>query len=148
MGFEDTKLYFEDVQIGQECPTFVRQVDLMHWNRYAAVNDEFVQIHMDEEAGKKAGMKGVFGMGNLRYGYLHNMLREWAGMACVIRKVEVQHRAINYNNDTLTCKGKVSKKYQADGENRVDLDVLVLNQDGASLSIGTATIALPSRAKK
>ncbi|MEE9285862.1 MAG: hypothetical protein V3V35_09075, partial [Dehalococcoidia bacterium] len=102
MGIEDT-LYFEDVTEGQEVPTFQRQTDLMHWNRYAAVNEEFVYIHMDQEAGLKSGMKGVFGMGNLRYGYLHNMLRAWMGLSGDIKKVDVQHRSINYKNDILTC---------------------------------------------
>ncbi len=147
MGIEET-LYFEDVEDGQEVPPFVRQTDLMHWNRYAAVNDEFVYLHMDEEAGKKAGMKGVFAMGNLRYGYIHNMLREWMGLTGVIRKVEVQHRAISYKNDVLTCKGKVARKYVKDGEHRVDLDVWVENQEGANLSPGTATVALPSRGRR
>ena len=40
----------------------------MTWNRYAAVNDKFVYIHMDDEAGGSAlNEQGAFGMGNLRY---------------------------------------------------------------------------------
>ena len=144
MGIEDT-LYFEDVAEGDDVPTFERQTDLMHWNRYAAVNEEFVYIHMDQEAGLKSGMKGVFGMGNLRYGYLHNMRRAWIGLSGDIRKVDAQHRSINYKNDVLTCKGKVTKKYTADGEHLVDLDVWVENQEGVNISPGKATVALPSK---
>ena len=73
-------VYFEDVAIGEEIPVWSRQTDFMHWNRYAAVNDEFVYIHMDDEAGKNAANEqGAFGMGNLRFAYLLNMLRDWAG---------------------------------------------------------------------
>ena len=144
MGIEDT-LYFEDVSEGQEVPTFERQVDLMHWNRYAAVNDEFVYIHMDNDAALKAGMEGVFGMGNLRYAYLHNMLRAWTGISGDIKAVDVQYRVINYKNDVLTCKGIVRKKYQKDGANLVDLDVWVENQKGQNTAPGKATVALPSR---
>jgi hypothetical protein len=43
----ETQVYWEDVIEGQDIPTFMRQTDIMHWNRYAAVNDEFVYIHMD-----------------------------------------------------------------------------------------------------
>src|SRR5690606_10167902 len=55
-------LYFEDVEVGHEIPTFQRQTDFMHWNRYAAVNDEFVYLHMDDEVGKAAGQGAAFGM--------------------------------------------------------------------------------------
>ena len=69
------KVYFEDVKVGDEIPAWAKQTDFMHWNRYAAVNDEFVYIHMDDESGRNAGnAQGAFGMGNLRWAYLHNML--------------------------------------------------------------------------
>ena len=47
-----SQVFFEDVEEGFEIPTFERTTDFMHWNRYAAVNDEFVYIHMDDEAGR------------------------------------------------------------------------------------------------
>lgn len=141
----DHTLYFEDVQEGQELAPFQRQTDLMHWNRYAAVNDEFVQIHMDDEAARKAGMTGAFGMGNLRYAYLLNMLRAWGGINADIRRLDVQHRAISYKHDILTAKGKVSKKQVKDGKHLVDLDVEVTNQKGDKTTIGTATVELPSK---
>ena len=60
------KLYFEDVNVGDTLPGWSRQTDFMSWNRYAAVNDEFVYMHMDDEAGRKAlNEQGAFGMGNL-----------------------------------------------------------------------------------
>ena len=37
-------------QVGDEIPTFERFADFPAWNRYAAVNDEFVPIHMDDDA--------------------------------------------------------------------------------------------------
>ena len=75
----DGLVYWEDVEEGAEIPTFQRKTDIMHWNRYAAVNDEFVYIHMDADYAKSIGQPDVFGMGNLRLAYLHNMLRSWVG---------------------------------------------------------------------
>src|SRR4051794_4165056 len=69
-------VYFEDVTIGDELPAWSRKTDFMNWNRYAAVNDEFVYIHMDDEAGRSAlNEQGAFGMGNLRYAYIVNASR-------------------------------------------------------------------------
>ena len=42
-------------QVGDTLPTLQRTTAFHNWNRYAAVNDEFVPIHMDDEAGKAAG---------------------------------------------------------------------------------------------
>ena len=60
-------------------PSFVRTTGLGSWNRYAAVNDEFIDIHMDRDAAKAAGLPDVIGMGNLRIAYLHNLLHDWLG---------------------------------------------------------------------
>ena len=118
----------------------------MSWNRYAAVNDEFVYIHMDDEAGKAAlNENGAFGMGNLRLAYLHNMLRGWIGDEAWVRKLGCQFRAINNKNDVLTCIGKITAKRVEKGENLVELDVDVINQDGQSTAPGEATVVLPSR---
>ncbi|MDT5044464.1 MAG: hypothetical protein QOG75_317, partial [Mycobacterium sp.] len=56
---------------GVSLPGFSRITDLPHWNRYAAVNDEFIDVHMSVEAARAAGQPDIFGMGNLRVGYQH-----------------------------------------------------------------------------
>ena len=71
---------FDSLNVGDAIPEWSRETDFMNWNRYAAVNDEFVFIHMDDEAGKAAlNEQGAFGMGNLRYTYMLNALRDWLG---------------------------------------------------------------------
>jgi acyl dehydratase len=141
-------VYFEDVNVGDESPAWSRQTDFMNWNRYAAVNDEFVYIHMDDESGRKAlNEQGAFGMGNLRYTYMLNALRDWIGDEAEIRECGVQYRAINQKNDILTVTGKITKKEVVDGENRVFLEMNVVNQKGEPTCPGHAVIALPSRGK-
>jgi acyl dehydratase len=140
-------VHFEDVSVGDQLPAWSRRTDLMSWNRYAAVNDEFVPIHMDDEAGRAAlNEAGAFGMGNLRYAYLLNALRDWIGDEGEIREVGCQYRAINQKGDVLTVTGTVTECRVQDGEHRVHLDVNVLNQDGAATCPGHAIVVLPSRA--
>ena len=139
-------VYWEDVEVGQKIKTWSRQTDLMSWNRYAAVNDEFLYIHMDDEAGRAAmNDAGAFGMGNLRFAYLHNMLRDWAGDEAQVKKIGCQYRSINQKNDVLTCTGEITAKRMENVEYLVDLTVDVVNQDGQSTTPGEATVALPSR---
>ena len=139
-------VYFEDVEVGQEIQSWSRQTDFMNWNRYAAVNDEFVYIHMDDEAGRRAANeRGAFGMGNLRFAYLINMLRDWAGDEAEIRELGVQFRAINQKDDVLTCRGTITEKTVEGGDHLVRLDVNVANQDGQPTCPGHAVVVLPSR---
>ena len=139
-------VYFEDVEVGLEIPSWSRKTDFMNWNRYAAVNDEFVFIHMDDEAGRRAqNEQGAFGMGNLRFGYLLNMLRDWAGDEVEVRELGCQFRARNQKNETLTCVGKIVEKKVEDGDNLVRLEIEVLNDAGQKTTPGHAVVVLPSR---
>jgi acyl dehydratase len=138
-------VYYEDVEIGQEIPAFVRETDFMSWNRYAAVNEEFVYIHMDDEAGKAAGQGAAFGMGNLRWAYVLNALRAWIGDEAEVRELSLQFRAVNHKHDVLRTSGVVTEKKQENGENLVVLEVNVLNQKDEKTAPGRAVVALPSR---
>ena len=40
-------------------------------------HEEFVPIHMDDDAGRRAGNPGAFGMGNLQIAYLHALLLDY-----------------------------------------------------------------------
>ena len=135
---------FSEVEIGDELPRWARRTSFAEWNRYAAVNDEFVPFHMDDEAGRRAGNEqGAFGMGNLRYAYIVNALHTWIGDDARIHEVACQYRAINQKNDLLTVTGTVTDKKTEDGEQMVYLDINVVSEDDQSTSPGHAIVALP-----
>ena len=139
-------VWFDELEVGQQIPSWTRQTDLMNWNRFAAVNDEFVPMHMDDEAARAAGnAQGAFGMGYLRFAYLLNMLRAWAGDEAEIREVGCHFRAINQKHDTLTCTGTIVEKRIENGEGIVRLEITVTNQHGRSTAPGHAVVALPVR---
>jgi acyl dehydratase len=131
-----------EIQVGQEIPPFSRKTGFDVWNRFAAVNYEFVPIHMDDEAGKAAGHPGAIGMGRLQWSYLHNALEQWLGESGRIVRVAAQFRSPNLKGMTLTAKGKVTAVRQENNETLVDLDVWVEADDGKVLAPGTATVAL------
>ena len=133
---------YDDIEVGDRIPEWSRKTSFAEWNRYAAVNDEFVPFHMDDEAGRRAGNEGgAFGMGNLRYAYIVNALRDWVGDAATVREVGCQYRAINQKEDILTVVGKVRAKTREDGADRVYLEVDVVTADGATTCPGHAVVA-------
>ena len=85
----------DTVTVGTELPPLVRTTGFHNWNRYAAVNDEFVPIHMDDEAGRAQGFPGAFGMGNLMWSYLHNLRARLDGRRRADRRHELLFRAPN-----------------------------------------------------
>jgi acyl dehydratase len=123
-----------------ELPPYVRTTGLQNWNRYAAVNDEFIDIHMDDEAAKAIGMPGVFGMGNLRIAYLHNLFDAWLAGQGDITELRCEFRGLNFKGDTLTCTAVVDGEREQDGLRLTDLTLGVVNQDGTDTCPGSATV--------
>jgi acyl dehydratase len=133
-----------DVEIGSEVPPFAREAGFQTWNRYAAVNYEFVPIHMDDEAGRAAGYDGAFGMGNLQLAWLHCMLRDWIEPeGGRIVRVECSFRSPSLKGRTVTARGVVTGVRDEGDEQVVDLEVWTEDDEGARLAPGTATIAFP-----
>jgi acyl dehydratase len=131
-----------EVTVGEQLTPFVRETGFANWNRYAAVNDEFVPIHMDDEAGRAAGYPTAFGMGNLQWAYLHNLVRNWLGEDGRIVSVTCQFRGPNVKGQTVTARGEVTAVEDAPDGRRVTLKVWTEQQDGNPLAPGEAVVVL------
>ncbi len=121
----------DSVTVGTELPAFVRTTGFHNWNRYAAVNDEFVPIHMDDDAGRAQGFPGAFGMGNLMWSYLHNLVRDWMGDDGRIVAMGCSFRSPNLRGMTVEARGIVTAVRDEGGERLVDLELTVLDHDDA-----------------
>jgi acyl dehydratase len=131
-----------DAKAGDILPPFVRTTGFHNWNRYAAVNDEFVPIHMDDEAGREAGYPTAFGMGNLQWAYLHNLVRDWLGDGGTIVSLTCQFRAPNTKGMTVTARGVVTAVREEGGRRLADLDIWTEDDEGKKLAPGSATVLL------
>jgi acyl dehydratase len=130
------------LKVGEEIPPFRRTTGFDVWNRYAAVNDEFVPIHMDAEAGRAAGLPGAIGMGNLQVSYLHNLVREWLEERGRILKMSCQFRSPNLKDQTVIARGKVTGVEDAADGIQVTLEVWTEDDQANRLAPGTCTVVL------
>lgn len=133
---------WDSLVTGCEIPALVRTTDLGHWNRYAAVNDEFIPLHMDPEAARQVGMKDVFGMGNLRLAYLHNLLCDWLDGQGEIVELGCQFRGFNWKGDTLSARGRITGKERVRSGRVVHFELSVESQNGEDTTPGEATVLL------
>lgn len=130
------------LEIGAELPEFIRETGLENWNRYAAVNEEFVDHHMDDDAGKRSGMPGAFGMGNLQWSYFHNVVRGWMGESGSIRQMTIQFQQPNFKDTTVTARAKITDIEDSDAGQLVSLDLWTEDNNDRRLASGQAIILI------
>ena len=134
---------FQEVREGQEIPPFVvehlSRTDLV---RYAGASGDFNPIHHDEEFARMAGNPTVFGHGMLTAGFVARCITDFVGVEN-LRRYKVRFATRVWPGDTITCQGRVTRKYEGDGERRIDGEVVATNQKGEVAVSGTFTAALP-----
>jgi acyl dehydratase len=99
-------------------------------------------IHHDETFAKASGFPSVFSVGMLQAGVLATFCTDWLG-ADNVRKFGVRFSEQVWPGDTLTFEGKVARKYEEDGERKVDLELVCTRQTGGVAIQGTATFVVP-----
>lgn len=131
-----------DPQVGDELPPFTRAAGFAEWNRFAAVNDEFVPIHMDDGAGRSAGMSGSIGMGNLQWSYLHNLVRAWLPDGGRILTMACRFNSPSGKGLPVSARGRVSGLESREDGHEVALELWTENSDGTVLAPGTCTVLI------
>ena len=126
------------MHVGDQLRPFIRRTDFDSWNRYAAVNDEFLPHCMSDEAARDEGFPMAFGMGNLQWSYVHSLLREFVGPNGSITRVDVQFRNPNLRGQILTAHGTVTAVEGAS----IAIELWTQEDDGSRLAIGSASVSL------
>jgi acyl dehydratase len=140
----EQKIFFDDVSEGDAAPEFSHTLTRTDLVQYAGASGDFNPMHTDEVSAQAAGMPSVFGHGMFTMGLLGKALTDYVGVGN-LKRYQVRFTKQTWPGEVLTTKVKVAKKYDEDGEHRVDLECEVVNQDGEAKISGLATAALPSR---
>jgi len=101
-------------------------------------------MHHDEEFARAAGNPSVFGHGMLTAGFVGKCITDFVGPEN-LRRFKVRFATRVWPGDTITCAGRVTRKYHHDGEKRIDGEVVATNQKGETAVSGSFTAALPGR---
>jgi acyl dehydratase len=139
MGLYGVKALRLGYQQRQKVPKFFRPDDLN-------IPDVQQRVHWDQEWARRAGNPAVYDYGRMRETWLVHLCTDWMGDDAWLWKLDCQFRKFNYVGDTHWMRGRVTRKYLADGDRpAVDLDLWGENQRGDTTTPGHASILLPSR---
>jgi acyl dehydratase len=138
-------LFFEDVEVGTHIPNVVKKVNLLQLIRYSAATWNFYLLHLEREFAYKKGFRDTNIHAPLYGAFLATMMTRWAGDPGRLKRLQYAVKVMGFPGDTLNGKGMVVKKFRDGGENLVDCDIWVENQDGVKVGPGSATISLPSK---
>src|SRR5258706_15825775 len=98
-------------------------------------------IHHDEEFARAAGYPAPLAVGMFQAGLLNSWATDWLGPEN-IRRTRVRWRERVWPGDVLTLSGAAARRYQQDGERRVDVELFCHRQDGSLAVEGWATFAI------
>jgi acyl dehydratase len=122
----------------QRMPRFFKPDDLN-------IPDVQQRVHWDPSWARAAGNPTTYDYGRMRETWLIHLCTDWMGDDAWLWKLDCQFRKFNYVGDTHWMRGKVTRKYLADGHRpAVDLEVWGENQRGDTTTPGHASILLPS----
>ncbi len=140
-----TKIYYEDVQVGDEIPKLTKSV-LTHLQlvRYAGASGDFNPLHTDAKIGEMVGTGGIIAHGMLIMGFVGQLLSDYVGPTA-LRKFGVRFKGMTHLDDEITCTGTITEKYEADGEGRIAGKVQAADQNGDVKVAGTFVAAVPHR---
>lgn len=138
---------FEDVREGMELPTIVKHPTRRQLVMYAGASGDFYEIHYDQEYARGNGLPNVIIHGALKSAWLGQLMTEWMGVAGHLKKLEVQYRGMDVPGSPVYVRGVVRRKYQEDGQNLVECEVWLENQQGERTTRGTAVVALPDKSQ-
>jgi acyl dehydratase len=139
MGLYGVRALRLGYQLRQRMPRFFARDDLN-------IPDVQQRLHWDPEWARRAGNPTSYDYGRMRETWLIHLCTDWMGDDAWLWKLDCQMRKFNYVGDTHWMRGRVTRKYLADGDRpAVDVEIWGENNRGDITVPGHATILLPSR---
>ena len=123
-------------------PRVVGPVTRTDFVRYQGASGDMNPIHHDEEFAKKAGYPAPLAVGMFQAGVLSSWATAWLG-AENVRRYKVRWKEQCWPGDVLTFSGRVARRYEENGERKVDLDLVCTRQNGGIAVQGWATFVVP-----
>ena len=141
------QIYYEDVDVGTELPPLKKHVTLRQLVMWAGASEDIYELHYDRDFARSQGLRNPILHGRLKAAFLSQLVTDWIGAKGMLKKLTIRYLKMDYVDEDIICKGKVTKKYQHEGQNLVECDLWAENPAGESTTSGVAICTLPAKAK-
>ncbi|HXG42456.1 MAG TPA: MaoC family dehydratase N-terminal domain-containing protein [Dehalococcoidia bacterium] len=124
---------WQDVSEGEELPPFDFPITVTRLVMAVAGTRDLYAVHHDPAVARRQGARDMFANTMFFQGLINRYLSDWGGPESYLRKLGISMRDQVCPGDMVTVKGRVTKKYERDGQKLVDLDVVIMR--GEVLSV-------------
>ena len=133
---------YDQLNVGDALPAFETEaISRLTLALYCGASGDHNPIHVDTDFAKAAGVGDVFAHGMLSMAYLGQLLTNWVPQSA-LREYGVRFVAITQVGAQVRCAGRVTEKFEQDGERRVRVELSTTDQNGQTKLSGDAVIAL------
>ena len=133
---------YSAVSVGDALPTLeMPPINRTTLALYAGASGDHNPVHIDIDFARKAGMVDVFAQGMLSAAYLGRLLTNWVPQQN-IRSLGMRFLGITHLQHAVRCTGRITEKYEAEGEPRIRVEISAINQYGEIKIAGEAVVAL------
>jgi hypothetical protein len=138
------QLKFADVAVGDKVPPFTMWLSYQRIVMSVAVDRMWSGIHHNRERAREGGLADII-FNTRSYEMLFEvMLRRWIGLDGRIRALgPFRMGGSTYPEDVISASGTVLETFETDGENRVKLELIAINNRGEAAR-GEAQVSLPA----
>jgi len=139
------ELYWEDVSVGDELPRLVMPITVTRCSFMASASRDFApQHHNSWYAQNRSKTRDMFLGTHFNLGMMSRFMTDWGGPLSTVRRIQLAMRRSICAGEDMIMTGRVTTKYEEDGERRVDLAIAIDTERGAAYQAG-GTLALPTR---
>lgn len=133
---------YDQINVGDALPAFETEaISRLTLALYCGASGDHNPIHVDTDFAKAAGVGDVFAHGMLSMAYLGCLLTNWVPQSA-LREYGVRFVAITQVGAKVRCEGRVTEKFEQDGERRVRVELSTTDQNGQTKLSGDAVVAL------
>jgi len=113
-----------------------------------SAREPIYSVHYNRHAARAMGVGYPYDVGFQRQAWQIHHLTHWCGDHGWIKACESRYRRFVFLSDVVELSGTITAiRFDDDGEDLVDMETRALNQRGENVMPGTATVALPTRAR-
>ena len=132
-----------DLAPGDKIPGAARTVgreQILKYNRYVTGGEDTLNIHTDDETARRAGLPRAIATGRHPVSFISEHLVDLFGVGfCAGGEIDVAFVKPIFPGDILTLTAEVREILPEGDGRRVVLDVALVNQEGAPVTVGSAS---------